>query len=460
MAERLANIGYLGLKVESTPGTAVTPSDFIPLYSESMTTNLNLVEDDPIVGLPWKTYQTVQGQRDHQGKVTVLAEPNTSARLFDMLMTKGTGVVTYSFTVTSANATVGATYTNNGVTFTVTSTIVAQTTLVATSSTGAPTTTGTLTKASGTGDATITFSANTNTTSTWPFTSGVAANSYTVDISTGNQVFRFCGVGAEMITHNYQGGNEMQYDVDLSALTSFTSRTLASTPTGTNPYTVVFDTQYDPNPTNGLVVGDTMQIYAVSGGAITSFTIASITNGTTITTTTNLTGNATGDIVTIKPQTPTFNNLTPFLWSRTQFCFGATASAALSASHTPLETGSAWSITHAFENKAGAKRSGSFDPASLPRIQYSAGFKAKKFFDNPVDEATWANLTKTACVIRHYSGSGQELRVTLNNIKNKKVKPDLKSNSILYSEEDFVVQYDLTDAQACDVKVINQVATV
>jgi hypothetical protein len=66
----------------------------------------------------------------------------------------------YMFTVTAANATAGATYTNNGQTFTVLGTIAGGTTLF-TSSTGAPAASGTLTKATGTGDATITFSANT-----------------------------------------------------------------------------------------------------------------------------------------------------------------------------------------------------------------------------------------------------------------------------------------------------------
>ena len=69
----------------------------------------------------------------------------------------------YTFTVTSANATVGATYSNNSQTFTVTSTIVAGTTLVCTG-TGAPSASGTLTLVSGTGDATIAFSAFTQST--------------------------------------------------------------------------------------------------------------------------------------------------------------------------------------------------------------------------------------------------------------------------------------------------------
>lgn len=64
----------------------------------------------------------------------------------------------YIFTITSGNATVGATYTNNAQTFTVVNTIAAQVLLVCTG-TGAPTASGTLTKSGGTGDATITFSA-------------------------------------------------------------------------------------------------------------------------------------------------------------------------------------------------------------------------------------------------------------------------------------------------------------
>lgn len=64
----------------------------------------------------------------------------------------------FSVTCSSANATTGATYTNNGVTFTVVSTIASGTTLLLTGD-GIPSTSGTLTKASGTGDATITFSA-------------------------------------------------------------------------------------------------------------------------------------------------------------------------------------------------------------------------------------------------------------------------------------------------------------
>jgi Protein of unknown function (DUF3383) len=68
----------------------------------------------------------------------------------------------YVFTVSSANATQGATYTSaNGVVFTVQATISGQTTLTTSTPSGGllPAASGTLTKASGTGDSTITYSA-------------------------------------------------------------------------------------------------------------------------------------------------------------------------------------------------------------------------------------------------------------------------------------------------------------
>lgn len=71
-----------------------------------------------------------------------------------------TGTTTgYFFTVSSANATVGAVYANNAINFTVLSTIAAGTQLWTSNVSGSPLSSGTLTKQSGTGDSTITFSA-------------------------------------------------------------------------------------------------------------------------------------------------------------------------------------------------------------------------------------------------------------------------------------------------------------
>lgn len=68
----------------------------------------------------------------------------------------------YVFTVTAANATAGDTYTNNGFTYTVVTTIAGGLTLTC-FGTGTPAVSGTLTKATGAGDATITFASRTIT---------------------------------------------------------------------------------------------------------------------------------------------------------------------------------------------------------------------------------------------------------------------------------------------------------
>jgi hypothetical protein len=109
--------------------------------------------DDAIIcsGASWSLtlYEVIINRK------TALAEQNNGA-----LFVSATSA--YVFTVTAANATAGAIYSNNGFQYTVSITIAGTTTLTC-FGTGAPASSGTLTKVSGTGDATITFSARTVT---------------------------------------------------------------------------------------------------------------------------------------------------------------------------------------------------------------------------------------------------------------------------------------------------------
>lgn len=91
---------------------------------------------------------------------TTAATTTTVANLipnYISFASSGTYFCSYYFTITSGSATAGATYTNNGKTFTVTRTV-SQGTLLFCKSNGAPTATGVLTRASGTGDIALTFS--------------------------------------------------------------------------------------------------------------------------------------------------------------------------------------------------------------------------------------------------------------------------------------------------------------
>lgn len=399
MSERNASGGYVAIGKESTKGTAVTPALFTPYYSQSMVTDAMVMSDEPVYGNKFKRFQNLPGVRSHGGSLQVMAEPNTAASWFDMLVTKGTTLgsdpYTHPFTV------------------------------------------------SGTTD----------------------PNSYTMDVSFVSQVVRFMGVEASKIGIGWQD-DKMVFDVDVSGLKSFYGREVSSV-SGSGPYTITLksDGQYDA-PTDGLVVDDVIQIYDVSAGSYINCIVDSLTS-TTVVVSEDVSAAASGDVLTLRPQTPSLSLLTPFLWPKTRYFFAADAATALSNSatasnQTRLEPGTTMSVMHEFENSTGSKRSGSFDPASLPRLQADAELSIKVFLDDPKRFRDWSELNKSALVMRAFSGSSNEyeLRVTMNNLKSTNDNTPTDSSTVVYHEQDFAPQYDTSDGQGVDVKVINGRSTI
>lgn len=297
---------------------------------------------------------------------------------------------------------------------------------------------------------------------TWPFTlNGLTApHSKTLEISLGSSVKRFVGVQCSKLVMS-QSKNQIMLKPSFSALGSFQTGVIASV-TGSGPYTIVFDTTYDSNPTGKLLMGDLIRGYHASSAYIDG-TIASIVDAKTITTTTNMSTLVAGDTISLRPQTPSFSLLTPFLWSNTQFCFGATASAALSAAQTRLEQGSTWELDYAFESDSGAQLSGSADPFSLRRTVGSCSLNVKKYFDTPDDIVAFNQQSKSACVVRHFATSGgqtYELRVTFHHLKTDDPLPKVKSKAINFSDIKFKPQYDTSDAAMFDATSINGLSTI
>lgn len=386
-SEISGNSGYLALKVESTRGVAVTPSTLVPLYNETLSTSNNSDTNSAVYGNKFARLQVTPGVRSHAGDFEVLAEPNSTAQLFDMLLTRGT--------VTGGSDPY-----------------------------------------------------------TWPFTAQFAATkSYTVDVSEGNQVSRFAGVMASEISPVFSK-NEMHWKVKVSALRSFLGAEIASA-TGT-VVTLATPTNY-PTPTECLVVGDLVTIVSADGTTRQNGTISSLTN-TTVTLGTSPTGVAAGDMLILRPATPTIAaTYETFLWSRTEFRLGADAATALSATHTPMEEGSTWTVMHPFDNDNGEPRSGSFDPASLIRGKSAdISVKVKKFFSSPDEVRNYKGFKKVAMVIRCFAGSNHEFRLTLNNLKVTKGgdKPLITADQTLYYELEYTPSYDATDGQPFDIKVI------
>lgn len=394
--ERHSNLGYIAVKKQSAKLTAVTPDTYLPIYSEDIRTNANFQAQNPIIGNKFGNRSTLRGLRGHTGSLLLEGEPVTAGYLADMFATKGTTTGSDPYTHP------------------------------------------------------FTFSKDTD------------PNYYTADISYVTHVVRFIGLACSSIAEEWED-NELRLNAGVSALKVWDGREVAST-SGTDPYTIVFKTDYDPSPTTGLVVGDTLQLYDASEDAYIDCVVDTIEDGTSITVSEDVTAGGDGDFVTIKPaSSPSFSNLPTFEWANTEYRFGATAAAALTATHTPLEQDTSLSLTHEFEDAEGSKRSGSYDPASLPRMQAMYEFTTRKYFDTPEDMQRYSSMDKRACVVRHFSYSGSdtyELRITLNNTTQNNPTPNLSNEEILYSEVEHLGNYDSSDGQGIDIKVLNDVDTI
>lgn len=395
MIERLSNLGYMSLIKQSSVGTPLTPTDYIPLYNETLSADGKFEDLQPIYGSKFATQTTIPGQRQFKGDIDCMAEPNTAARIVDMLLTKGN--------VSGSNP------------------------------------------------------------YTFPFTLGLASASYTVDLSLGNIVKRFWGVQASKLAPDWNN-NEMRFKLSVSALGSFEGRELSSV-TGSGPYTVVLADPggiFDQNPTKGLVINDLIRFRKASDGTTIDAVVASIVDGVSFTCTANVSSLGSGDAVYLRPATISFNTLQPFMFAKTRVGFGATASAALSATHTPVEQGSGWQIMHDFNDDGGEDRSGSFGPDSLARKTGNISVNIKKICDTPEDEIAYNNLNKSALVWRHFAGPANqyELRVTVNHVKADSPIGNLKSGNLVYVDQKLHTNNDASDGQAFDVKVINALSTI
>ncbi len=292
---------------------------------------------------------------------------------------------------------------------------------------------------------------------THPFTisNSVDPNSYTVDLCKGQVVHRFTGVEIQEITADFDT-NKMMFKCKFAGLKSFIVREVASVSVAA----VTFKTNYDPTPTDGLVATDLVRILDVSAGTYQDFTVSSKDSATVVTLSGSPSGIVAGDLLFLRPATPAYVRKEQFMWAKTEFRFADTAANALSAAQTRLEKGSIWTVQHNFANDEGEQRSGSFDPATLARMQSHAEFEFKLFFDKPEDVNRYLTNSKRACVIRHFSETGYELRITLNNLKLSEAPVSSKSGEIVYIEGKMVASYDDADAQQFDIKILNNIATI
>lgn len=393
LTEKLSDKGYCAIKVEAVKGTAITPDVFVPLYGSTLATALNLDEDKSMRGIRDELYSHFRGIREHTGEIEVLAEPVTAAHFFNMLLKKGSTSGSEPYT--------------------------------------------------------------------HPYTLDVSVTlpkSYTIEILKGDIPHRYFGVEAKSIKPIFVE-NTMHLSVSLAARGLFSVARMASA----SATTLVMSQEMKDSPTDGLTTNDTLILYDVSGGTYEEVTITTITDGTTLVVSTISGTYIAGDVCYLKKLSPSYSVLAPFTWGATEFCFGADAAAAINATHTPVDSGSDFEVIHALQSEGGEKRSGKFEPAQIIRTTGRVNVTLKMAFTDAQKLNNFLHLQKEALVIRCYSrntigtdnAEDAEIRVTINNPRVLESPAPLAMGDLIYLEQSLVSQYDTSDTQGFDVKIIN-----
>lgn len=384
MSTQIGQLSHLAVGKETTAGTAVTPSTFIPYNSESISINQNYQQDNPIVGNRYSVYEVTEGKRQIEGDVELEVERKTFGHILNN-----------TFSLSTAGA--GSPYTHTCVI-------------------GTPA-------------------------------------SYTYEIRKGQAGFRYYGVQVDKLSFGWDD-NKLIATTSIKARGAFTVATVSSA-SGTS---IDLDTEYDSSPVSGLVVGDTLVLD--NGTTTETVSITALTDADTVAVSTISGSFTAGDRVYLSPLTPSYTVTSPFTFSETQVCFGVDAATALSATHTGIDD-----ISWGYMNNLDAiNRTGSQNPAELIQKFCSSELSMKKAFEDTRDYQKFLDLEKEAVVIRSYgpifTGSTKaELRCTFNNAKAIEAKCDVKAEDIIIYNRTHAPQYDTSDGQALDIKLVNDIAS-
>lgn len=396
--EYLGNVGYLAYVPETTKGTPLTPTSFLPIYDETLSTNGNLIDLKPIAGQKFNTFATVQGQRSHKGDITTLAEPNSTAYFQDIFMTSG-----------------------------------------------APTGSNPYTRSA-------TFSTTQNPRSnTWDICRGQVVSRYWgVEISkwtpnwNSNELQHKLSISA---LGSFQNGTIASitgsgpYTVVLDATYDPNPTTGLVAADLIRFYDVSADTYIDTTIT--AITNGTTFTTAGAIGIIVAGDLMFLRPQTPV----------------YSPLPSFLWSNTYFGFGATA---SAALAAATASGQVRVEKSSTWELDHKFESDDGAARSGGFDPAALVRTMADATLTIKKAFKNSSDIAAFNQLSKSSVAIRHTAGATRQYEWTIifNNVKTDTPVGNIKFGEIVYSTIKFHPNYDITDGQAVSTTTVSAKATL
>lgn len=388
----LSNEQYLAIKPESVSGTAVVPDIFVPLVSESISSQLNYTVDKRIKGLEWNSDDLLRGNRSHEGEIVILADPDNIGHFFNMFFNKET---------TTGDATDGYTH---------------------------------------------------------PFTVG-DSDSYTIEISRGLYSERYFGVKFNQITLDFSNG-DLQIRANIRARGQFSVSKLGVALSGAVT-AIVLNDSYDLNPTDGLVVGDTLVIGS------DEIVITGITDGKTVEFASTSLTYSIDETIYLKTQTPSYTGLQdPFHQGNISVGLGAdestsTTNAGSESTATPIHDLSITFTNNIFETP----RTGSIDPVEIKTKNKEAQIQLKQLLENENQRGDYLNRTEQALTLiatgKHIKSdftTSEKLTMKFYKVKLTSNNTPLEVDEYIIENQDFEVLYDNSNSKALDIELVNRTA--
>jgi hypothetical protein len=285
--------------------------------------------------------------------------------------------------------------------------------------------------------------------------------SYSLDIVRGIYAQRIYGVRGDKLKFSFED-NKMKATIDIKALGQFYTASVAIALTGAGMTTAVLSTDYDLRPSDGLVIGDVVNI----GGVDLTLTSVNV-DGKTIGFASTAVTAAVGDPVFLKAQTPSFTALQePFYFGNTLVGIAATSALADTAAAAKSTATPCYDLGLEIQNDLfAAPASGFTGPASLLNQVRGGALDLTRLFADATQYQKWIENVKQAVTIittgrfiKSDLTTSEKLTIKMNKTKLISNEEPLNVGQYIFDKQKFELLYDNTDGDALTLTIVNRTA--
>lgn len=283
--------------------------------------------------------------------------------------------------------------------------------------------------------------------------------SYSLEISRGNYAQRIWGARGDNLKLDFQD-NKMVATISIKALGQFYTASLAANLSG-SVTSLVFKTDYDLRPSDGLKIGDIL----IVGGVEVTLTSVNVDGKTVGFGATSITASI-GDPVFLKAQTPAFGTARePLYLGNSLIGVAATSSAATTAAGAKATATPCYNFsTNLKNNLLDAPASGSSGPAVLLNQVKEADVELSRFFEDPTQYQKWLEFVKQAITliatgrfIKSDFTTSEKLTIKYHKTKLATNEEPLDVGQYIFDKQKFEALYDSGDAKAVEIELIDRV---